>query len=102
MPFALRVSSLSLALSLSLICAVFSHAQPSFSPLTVARSQAESELRAVVEKYFALYTGKDLDGLMSLWSEKFPDYASLKQNLQRHDWLERSTWPGASDLVSWW
>ncbi len=82
MSFALRVSSLSLALSMSLICAVFSPAQSSSSPPTVARSQAESELRAVVEKYFALYAGKDLDGLMSLWSEKSPDYASHKQNLQ--------------------
>ena len=40
-------------------------------------------MRAVVEKYFARYAGKDPDGLMSLWSEKSPDYVSLKQNLQR-------------------
>jgi tetratricopeptide (TPR) repeat protein len=40
-------------------------------------------VRAVVEKYFVLYAAEDLDGLISLWSEKSPDYASLKQNLQR-------------------
>jgi CHAT domain-containing protein/tetratricopeptide (TPR) repeat protein len=39
-------------------------------------------VRALVEKYFALYASKDLDGLMSLWSEKSPDYASFKQSLQ--------------------
>jgi len=40
-------------------------------------------VRAVVEKYFATYAVKDLDGLMSLWSEKSPDYVPFKQSLQR-------------------
>ena len=83
MSSAFRVSSLSMALSLSLICQAFPQAQsPSSAPPTVARPTAESDLRAVVEKYFALYAGKDLEGLMSLWSEKSPDHASFKQNLQ--------------------
>jgi hypothetical protein len=86
MSTAFRVSSLSLALSLSLICPVFSQSQSSSSsssaPPTVARSPAESDLRAVVEKYFALYAGKDLEGLMGLWSEKSPGHASFKQSLQ--------------------
>jgi CHAT domain-containing protein/uncharacterized protein HemY len=82
MSSAFRVSSLTLALNLSLICAVFSQTQSSSTTSTVARSSAEPDLRAVVEKYFALYSGKDLDGLMSLWSQKSPDYASFKQNLQ--------------------
>ena len=86
MSSAFRVSPLSLALSLSLICPVFSQSQssspPSSAPLTVARAQAESDLRAVVEKYFALYAGKDLEGLMGLWSERSPDHASFKQSLQ--------------------
>ncbi|MFN2511369.1 MAG: tetratricopeptide repeat protein [Pyrinomonadaceae bacterium] len=47
------------------------------------QSAAESAARAVGEKYFTLYSAKDLDRLMSLWSEKSPDYASLKQKLQR-------------------
>jgi CHAT domain-containing protein/Tfp pilus assembly protein PilF len=39
-------------------------------------------VRAVVEKYYTLYAGKNLEGLMSLWSEKSPDYASLKRDLE--------------------
>src|SRR5262245_35468949 len=84
MSFPLRLSLCFLALSMSLICSVFSLAQSSStSPQNVARSAAESDLRALVEKYFMLYAGKDLDGLMGLWSEKSPDYVSHKQNLQR-------------------
>jgi CHAT domain-containing protein/Tfp pilus assembly protein PilF len=86
MSSAIRVLSLSLALSLSLICSVYSQAQSSSTPSTVA----EPELRAVVEKYFALYAGKDLDGLMRLWSEKSPNYASLKKNLQEQFAVEDS------------
>ncbi|MCI0391915.1 MAG: CHAT domain-containing protein [Acidobacteria bacterium] len=83
MPFALRLSLCFLALSMSLVCSVISLAQSSSSPFpNVARSAAESDLRALVEKYFILYAGKDLDGLLSLWSEKSPDYASFKQELQ--------------------
>src|SRR5262245_21938708 len=48
-----------------------------------SQSSAETEARALVEKYFALYAAKDLDGLMGLWSQRSPDYASLKQSLQR-------------------
>jgi hypothetical protein len=86
MSSAFRVSPLSLALSLSLICPVFSQSQssssPSSAPLTASRPPAESDLRALVEKYFALYAGKDLEGLLGLWSEKSPDHASFKQILQ--------------------
>src|SRR5262245_61524651 len=86
MSSAFRMSLLLPVLSWSLICPVFSQAQSSSSsssaPLTVARSPAESDLRSVVEKYFALYAGKDLDGLMSLWSEKSPDHASFRQSLR--------------------
>src|SRR5215475_14288537 len=82
MSSAFRVSSLSLALSLSLICPAFSQAQSPSSLPTSARSPTESDLRAVVGKYFTLYAGKDLEGLMSLWSEKSPDYASFKQSLE--------------------
>jgi CHAT domain-containing protein/Tfp pilus assembly protein PilF len=53
------------------------------SPLAQSQSSAESALRAVVEEYFALYAAEDVDRVMSLWSEKSPDYASVKQNLQR-------------------
>jgi CHAT domain-containing protein/tetratricopeptide (TPR) repeat protein len=82
MSSAFRRSSLSLALSLSLICPAFSQDQSSSAPPTVARLPVEADLRAVVEKYFTLYAGKNLEGLMNLWSEKSPDYASLKRDLQ--------------------
>src|SRR5262245_23939900 len=83
MLFTLRLLPCLLALSVSLICSVCSLAQSSStSPQNVARSAAESDLRPLVEQYFALYAGKDLDGLLSLWSEKSPEYASLKQSLQ--------------------
>ena len=73
MSSAFRVLFCLLALSLSAL------AQSPGSP----PSSDESAVRAVVEKYFARYAAEDLDGVMSLWSEKSPDYASLKQNLQR-------------------
>src|SRR5215813_3117332 len=83
MPFASRVSLLLLASSLSLGRAVFSPVQLSASVLNASQSSAETEARALVEKYFTLYAAKDLDGLMGLWSQRSPDYASLKQRLRR-------------------
>src|SRR5215470_7651614 len=83
MPFASRVSLLLLASSLSLSSAVFSPVQSSASVLSASQSSAETEARALVEKYFALYAAKDLDGLMRLWSQRSPDYASFKQRLER-------------------
>jgi CHAT domain-containing protein len=83
MPFVFRAPLLALALSLSLINQVFSQVQSSASPLPVATASTESEVRAVVEQYFALYAAKDLDGLLNLWSAQAPDYATLKQNWQR-------------------
>ncbi len=82
MSFTLRLSMCFLALSMNLICSVFSLAQSSLSsPPNVARLAAESDLRALVEKYYMLYASENLDGMMSLWSERSPDYASFKQNL---------------------
>ncbi len=46
-------------------------------------SPAESDVRAVVEKYFALYASKDLDGLMNLWSAKIPDSAGKRKALEK-------------------
>src|SRR5215475_14138451 len=83
MPLASRVSLLLLASSLSLSGAVFSPVQSSASVLNASQSSAETEARALAEKYFALYAAKDLDGLMGLWSEKSPDRSSFKQNLER-------------------
>jgi CHAT domain-containing protein len=80
--FALRVFY-PLALSLSIISAVLAQSQSASSALNSIQSPAEGAVRGVVERYFALYAAKDLDGLMNLWSEKSPDYASFKQDLQR-------------------
>jgi CHAT domain-containing protein/tetratricopeptide (TPR) repeat protein len=83
MPFAFRLWLPSLALSLSLMSPLFVRVQSSPSTLNASQSSAETEVRAVVERYFARYAAKDLDGLMSLWSAQSPDSASLKQNWQR-------------------
>src|SRR5215470_12469681 len=81
MPFASRVSLLLLAASLSLSSAVFSTAQSSASVLNASQSSVETEARTLVEKYFALYAAKDLDGLMGLWSAKLPDTAGKRKAL---------------------
>jgi CHAT domain-containing protein/Tfp pilus assembly protein PilF len=83
MSSASRASFCVLALSLSLISS--SLAQPQSSPSVPGSppSSVEAAVRAVAEKYFLLYAAKELDGVMGLWSEKSPDYASFKQNLQR-------------------
>lgn len=72
-----------LALSLSFINSFPAQSQSPSSVPSSPPSSTESAVRAVVEKYFALYAAEDIDGMMSLWSEKSPDYASLKLNLQR-------------------
>jgi CHAT domain-containing protein/tetratricopeptide (TPR) repeat protein len=69
-----------LALSLSLVSPALAQSQ---SVPNQPASSAESAVRAVAEKYFALYSAEDLGAVSGLWSEKSPDYASLKQNLQR-------------------
>src|SRR5262249_2674112 len=74
-----RVSLYALVLSLGLKTLAFSQDQSSSA---VPNSSPPPAVRAVVEKYFALYAAKDLDGVIGLWSEKSPDHASLKQNLQ--------------------
>jgi len=43
----------------------------------------EAELRATVEKFFAACARKDLNALLSLWSEKSPEIASQKQAMQQ-------------------
>src|SRR5215475_10477217 len=81
MAFEFRVSLLLLASSLSLSSAVLSPVQSSASVLNASQSSAETEARTLVEKYFALYAAKDLDGLMGLWSAKLPDPAGKRKAL---------------------
>src|SRR5215813_5316983 len=78
-----RVSLCALVLSLSLKSPVFPRVQFSSAVPDSFQSPAETAVRALVEKYFALYAAKDLDGLMNLWSRQAPDYTSFKQDLER-------------------
>ncbi len=48
-----------------------------------AQSADEAGLRAVMEKFHASLSKKDLDGWASLWSAKSPDFALRKQALQQ-------------------
>ena len=82
MSFTFRVALCFMALSLSISNSSQAQPQSPPSPAGLPPSPAETDVRAVVEKYFALYTAEDLDGVMRLWSEKSPDYASIKQSLQ--------------------
>lgn len=43
----------------------------------------EATLRALVERFFDVYTKKDLDRFMGLWSEKSPDYEFRKRVMQQ-------------------
>ncbi len=73
----------SLALGLSLLSPVLAQSQSTSSAPSSThpnQSSAEAAARAVVEKYFALYAAKDLDGLMSLWSAKSPELEARKKS----------------------
>jgi CHAT domain-containing protein len=82
MPFGFGRHVCLLALSLSLISASAQSQAPSSIPGSPT-SLAESAVRAAVEKYFVLYAGEDLDGVMSMWSRRSPDYAATKQALEK-------------------
>ena len=77
-----RVALCLVALSLSTSNSFQAQPQPPSSPTGSPQPSAETDVRAVAEKYFALYAAEDLDGVMRLWSEKSADYASTKQRLQ--------------------
>ncbi|HEX8746466.1 MAG TPA: CHAT domain-containing tetratricopeptide repeat protein [Pyrinomonadaceae bacterium] len=81
MSFKFRALLCLLALSLSLINPA--PAQPRSLTYGSHASPDEAALRGVVERYFVLYAAKDLDGMMGLWSDKSPDFASLKKSLQK-------------------
>jgi CHAT domain-containing protein/tetratricopeptide (TPR) repeat protein len=57
----------------------------SFSHSSSASWQSADEmaLGSLTERFFATYQKQDLDVLMSLWSEKSPDYAASKQSFQQ-------------------
>ena len=48
-----------------------------------AQSGAESRLREIGERFFDAYQKKDLDRLMSLWSDQSPDLSATRQKFQQ-------------------
>jgi hypothetical protein len=83
MPFELGRRFCILALGLSLINSVLAQSPSSSSVPDSSPALVESAVRAVVEKYFVLYSGEDLDGVMSLWSRRSPNYEAKKQALKK-------------------
>jgi CHAT domain-containing protein/TPR repeat protein len=50
---------------------------------SLAQSDDDTEIKVLVEKLFELYQRKDLDGMISLWSEQSPFTAKDKQGQER-------------------
>ena len=88
--------SLLVLFSFTVVASPTARSQPS-SLHALTASQDDSGVRAVVERYFALFASEDLDGVMGLWSEKSPTYGSAKQSLQQQFAAEDFT---INDLVS--
>ncbi len=53
------------------------------NPIALAQSAEEGAIYSLAAKYFELYQKKELDGLMRLWSDKSPDFATNQQILQK-------------------
>src|SRR5262245_482439 len=58
--------------------------------LTASPDSADVALRSTAQRYFTLFTAKDVDGLLSLWSKTSPDYASVKEDSERQFGAEDS------------
>jgi CHAT domain-containing protein/Tfp pilus assembly protein PilF len=67
----------------TLLLVVVVYLSSSIAPLANPQSTDEAQLRTLMTTFFAAYQRKDLDGLMSLWSESSPDVASSKQTLRQ-------------------
>src|SRR5262245_5844236 len=52
------------------------------------QSGDEAVLRSLTERFFAAHQKKDLDELISLWSEKSPELAATKQSFAAHEKIE--------------
>ena len=80
--FAFRVLY-SAVLTVSFISAGLAQTQSSSSALHSTRpisASSETAVRGMVAKYFAVYAGRDLDGLMSLWSSSSPNREAYKKS----------------------
>ncbi len=56
------------------------------------RQDAEHEIRALTEKYFAVYQRKAIEELFAMWSEKATERAATR------DSLERVIFPSVGDI----
>jgi CHAT domain-containing protein/Flp pilus assembly protein TadD len=83
MPLMFRVSLYALFLCLGFKSPAISQNPPFPRAPQASQTSAETAVRAQVEKYFTLYTAKDTDGLMSLWSRTAPDYPAFKREITR-------------------
>jgi CHAT domain-containing protein/Tfp pilus assembly protein PilF len=75
---------------LILVCLLFADRQPGI--FSLAQSNDDDAIRNLVGRFFELYQRKDLDGLLSLWSEKSPFLVENKKSQQRElDGYEKIT-----------
>src|SRR5215471_1142667 len=51
--------------------------------LTQATERDETEVRAVVKRFYERFQRKDYEGLVSLWSRRSPDLAASQQEFRR-------------------
>src|SRR5829696_7709059 len=84
MPHVMRRWSLLVITAHLLSSLALSQYGPRAMPDAFASPDEEVALRVLVEKFFSAYAGKDLDGFMSLWSAKSPDFASRRRLMQEH------------------
>ena len=82
MPHALRRWSLLFITALLLSSLALSQYGSRAIPDAFASTAEEAALRALAEKFFSAYPKKDLDGFMSLWSARSPDFASRRRVMQ--------------------
>jgi tetratricopeptide (TPR) repeat protein/CHAT domain-containing protein len=78
MSFAFRMSLCLLTLGLN-----FSGPALALPQSTSSAPFEEASLRVVVEEYFSAYGKKDLAGVVALWSERSPSFATYKQRLEQ-------------------
>jgi CHAT domain-containing protein/tetratricopeptide (TPR) repeat protein len=82
MSSALRVSLCLLALSLNFINSVLAQPQSASSAPAPQHSSDETALRALAEAFFHAWAAKDLDGFLSLWSDKSPELEARRKSSQ--------------------
>jgi CHAT domain-containing protein/tetratricopeptide (TPR) repeat protein len=83
MPLVFRRLFCLLALSLSFSQTALGQSQSPSSLPDSHPSLEEAALRAVIDKYFSAFGKKDLAGIVALWNEKSPEFATYKQRLQQ-------------------